>query len=231
MKRSMVVVLGMVFLLVGCFWPFGETFRTVAFTVMDTAGSGLDTLIPKANIVHIDEQTVDILITGGALKNGPFPLLVNNVKADDEEIQIILDWEKSAESSEQPVHKLIRLEKGDWFQSKKRPRIRLMNVNGGELMAASKPRDVRQMVLDKLPELIDEQVYLKFAFEDMAGSDSKGVWEATVIGTPEKGDGSLDVVAKLRLDDQQLKVISGRITTHSSHNGTVVKVEELGSDE
>lgn len=227
MKRNLALLAGMIIILSGCSWPFGGAIQTVAFTVLETPGGGLDALIPQAKIVNIGEQAVDILITGEALKNGAYPLFVNKVRADHKEIQIFLDWDKSKDAVSQPVHNLIRLEKGDWWSSKKPPKIRLMNVNGGKLNAESKSRDVRKAVFDRLPELTDEKIFLKFSLEDIDNTRSQGVWEATVVGVPKDGDDTVDIVAKLRIDDRDLNKISGKITYHFVSNGAIMKVEEL----
>lgn len=226
-QRRLVLIMGIVITLAGCSWPFGGTIKTVAFTVLDTSNSGFEAMIPQAKIVNIGEQAIDILITGEALNNGAYPLLVNKVKADSNEIRIILDWEKGEKAFSQSVHKLIRLEKGDWWQSKKQPRIKLFNMNGGRLDAEAKTREVRQAILERLPELTDEKIYLKFSLQDMTASATKGVWEGTVVGTLKDGGDAFDIVATCRVDDHQLTVLGGQLTYYSTNNGTIVKVEQL----
>lgn len=228
MKRYGALILCVTILLSSCSWPFGGALQTVTFTVLETSGVELDDAIPHAKFVNMGEQAVDILISGEALKNGAFPLMVNKVRADRNEIQIFLDWDKSQEAFSQSIHKLIRLEKGDWWPSGKPPSIRLMNVNGGSLDAVAQPHEVRQAVSERLPALTDDKIYMKFSLENMMSSEPKGVWDVTVIGSPKDGDDkALDIVAKLQVNDQNPEEISGKMTYHSPNNGTIVKVEEL----
>lgn len=228
MKRSIALIISMIMIVPGCGWPFGEALETVAFTILESSGGDFDATVPEAKIVNIGEQAIDILIVGEALINGSSSPLVNKVKVGRDEIEVILDWEKNSKTFSPLVHKLIRFEKGDWWPSGHIPRVHLKNVNGGSLNATAKPQQVRQVVFEHLPELTDEQVYLKFSFEDVTSSNPNGVWDITVVGSSHEGkEKSLDIVAKLKVNDQDLDVLSGKITYHSPNNGTIVNVEEL----
>lgn len=225
MKRKLAIIIALL-IVPSCSWPFGESLETVTFTVLDTAGNGFG-IIPNAEIVNVSERSIDILITGESLQNGGYPLRVSHIKADHTDIHIFLDWDKTEKVINESVHKLIRLDKGDWWKANITPNVRLLNVNEGKLHAISKTRDVRQAVHEQLPGLKTDNVYLAFSFENLLDLNVRGVWEATVTGALETADGLFNVVAECRLDDRNLNILSGKLTYYST-NGSIVKVEPLG---
>lgn len=223
-QRNLALIL-VLLIVSGCSGPFGATLQTVTFTVLDTAGSGFG-IIPQAEIVNSNEQSIDILITGEALRNGGYPLLVSHIKADHNKIYIYLDWDNNEKALNEPVHKLIRIDKGDWWKAGSVPEVHLLNINEGKLHAASKTREVRQAVYELLPELKIDNVYFTFSLENVREANVTGVWEATVTGTVETDDSAQNVVAEYRLDDRNLNILGGKLTYYSA-NGSIVKVESV----
>lgn len=228
MRRSFTFIGCIILFLSGCSWPFGGTFQKVAFTVLEGSGVDFNTALPEASIVNVGAQTVDILITGEALSNGPFPLVVHKVGISRDEIHIFLDWDQSEAIPRQSVHKLIRLEKGEWWTNGEAA-IRLFNVNGGSLDPVSDSRKIREAAFEQLPNLTNERVYLTFSFENVGNAQPNGTWDVTVVGTMIEGqEEELDVVAKLKIDDENTDRITGEITYYSPHHGAIVKVKRLG---
>lgn len=228
MRRSFIFIGFIIFTLSGCSWPFGGTFQKVAFTVLEGSGVDFNTILPEASIVNVGEETIDVLITGEALSRGPFPLVVHQVGILRDEIHIVLDWDRNEDILSPTVHKLIRLEKGEWWTDEK-VAVRLFNANGGSLDPVSDSREIRQVAFDQLPNLTNERLFLTFSFENMRHAHPQGTWGVTITGIIKGGEeDGLDVVAKLKIDDKDWDRITGDITYYSSHHGAIVKVEQLG---